>query len=1110
MRQAGDVIGGRYRLLDPIGEGGLCEVWRAEDRRAGRVLALKWLKPAYRADSRLRRRMHREARAVARLEHPHIVRLYDVDDDDGVGPYIAMEWLRGMSLTERLHVGMSLDDLLDATDEILDALAYAHVRGVVHRDLKPDNVVVSRGADGRETIKLLDFGFAWLEGDTDAGLSQPMQDIFGTPTYMAPEQITHEGELGPWTDLYALCVMLWELITGDPPFAGKTSRAVVVQHITAPLPPFVPIEGLDVPRGLEAILRRGLEKEPAARFATAAEMQRVLRAVRAGDGVVGEVIDPDDGPLIGRIEVQRWLWEHAVRACEDQVLAAVVIESAPGLGRTRLCRWLRQTMADGGWMLPGMGQADADGIRAALRDALQLPDEPEVPPVEALVLAFEALELARSEAADAVADFIYGSGPFGSRDPARLAFVLRHLASRRPLLLCLDDLQIAGPDVMHALDHALGVLERAPAPVMLLCTRRMVVEGAPDGELPGEMAFDEAMIERRQSLIARRVLPALGADAMAMFAAHALGLDAAATAPVLAAAAGNPLYATHAVYALHEQDILRRTEDGYVPATEVPPLPADPIALTRARLDRLFHSKEHQLERRLAECFALIGDALPDGAVHALAAAFDTRPQRLAEGIDSLIERGVMVRDGAGRVRFTHRLISVTMRADVAIRSDAAILFGRIADALGRLPRLGRGPTTAERAGHALAGGLIADAVDIQIEAALEALEHGWPQVAAGGLESAADWLTWVPEDRARHAAGLRLGLARWALATERFARALTEADAAAAWADRVMDRGVAAIGRRIAGEAALGLRQLDEATTRLRLAEVAGDGQAPAEAARRMLAGGRLALARGLLPEARIRIGQAHTRFGRLDDGLGQARCQLALGLLAERAGETRNAVSRYREVVERADGLAEAGLRGRAMLRIADLQRRMGRDDTAIALYEAAVEALRHADRDGSRARALRGLGECRLRRGGGSITEPFRLALALFEERGESLEAAACATRLGHTALDRGETQVAEALYARALTHFDPAGGDPRVGLLHAFIARAAHRSGQLDRRERHLQAALDIDGRAPLRSVEWPLVLDEIAEGLLREGRIESGRRLQARATHIRLLLSEPTG
>ncbi len=1109
MTAAGDVIGGRYRLLDPIGEGGLCEVWRAEDQRAGRILALKWLKPAYVADNRLRRRMHREARAVARLEHPHIVRLYDVAEDSGVGPYIAMEWLRGMSLTDRLHVGMSLDELLDATDEILDALAYAHARGVVHRDLKPDNVVVSRTADGREAIKLLDFGFAWLEGDTDAGISQQMQDIFGTPTYMAPEQITQEGELGPWTDLYALCVMLWELITGDPPFAGKNSTAVVVQHVSAPLPPFVPIEGLDLPRGLEGLLRRGLEKEPAGRFASAPEMQRALRAVRTGEGAVGEVVDPDDGPLIGRIDVQRWLWEHAVRACEDGQLAAVVIESGSGLGRTRLCRWLRQTMADGGWMLPGMGRADADGIRAALRDALQLPDEPDVPPVESLVLAFETLELARSEAADAVADFLWGTGPFGPRDPARLAFVLRHLASRRPLLLCLDDLQIAGPEVMHAIDHALGVLQRAPAPVMLLFTRRLP-ETDPASEAPSGLELDAALIERRADLMARRSLQPLGADAMAMFAAHALGLDAAASAPVLAASAGNPLHATHAVYALHEQGVLKRAEDGYVAHGEVPPVADDPIALTRGRLDRLFERPEQRLERRLAECFALVGDELPEGALDALAVAFDTEPERLKTGIDSLIERGVMVRDAAARVGFTHRLISTTLRADVAIRSDAAILFGRIADALGRLPRAGRGPTTAERAGHALAGGLIADAVAIQIEAAMEALDHGWPRAAASALESAADWLTWVPSDRARYAADLRLALSRWALATERHARALTEADAAASWADRALDRRMASVARRVAGEAALGLRQLDEAAHRLRLAEVAAEGQAPAEAARRMLAGGRLALARGLLPEARIRIGQAHTRFGRLDDGLGQARCQLALGQLAERAGETRNAVSRYREVVERADGLADAALRGRAMLRIADLQRRVGRDDTAIALYEAAVEALSHADRDGSRARALRGLGECRLRRGGGSRTEPFRLALALFEERGEALEAAACATRLGHTALDRGETAAAEAFYRRALGLFDPDGGDPRVGLLHAFIARATHRAGRLDRRQRHLDAALEIDAAVPLRSVEWPLVLDEIAEGFLREGRTEAGRTLQARAARIRLMLSEPTG
>ncbi len=1107
-RAAGELIGGRYRLLDPIGEGGLCEVWRAEDLRAGRALALKWLKPAYVADSRLRRRLHREARAVARLEHPHIVRLYDVADDPRVGPYIAMEWLRGMSLTDRLHVGMGLDELLDATDEILDALAYAHARGVVHRDLKPDNVVVSRTPDGGEAIKLLDFGFAWLEDDADARISQSMPDIFGTPIYMAPEQITNDGELGPWTDLYALCVMLWELITGEPPFSGKNSTAVVVQHVTAPLPPFVPIDGLDVPRGLEAILRRGLEKEPARRFASADEMRRALDVVRAGEGAVDEVVDPDDGPLIGRIDVQRWLWDHAVRACEDKQLAAAVIESAPGMGRTRLCRWLRQTMADGGWMLAGMGRADADGIREALRDALGLPDEPEVPPVEALTLAFETLGLGHSEAAEPLADFLWSAGPFDRRDPARLAFVLRHLATRRPLLLCLDDLHRGGPDVMHALDQAVGVLHRAPAPVMMLLTRSLPPPLADDTpEKPGGLDLAEAFLHRRADVLSIRSLGPLGADGMAMFVAHVLGLDPEAGGPVLAAARGNPLHATHAAYALHEQGVLHGTDGGYVSDGPVPIPSDDPLTLTRGRLDRLFYDPEQALERRLAECFALIGDRLPEGAVDALAVSFETGPERLQTGIEALIQRGVMVRDARGRVAFSHRLIADTLRADVAIRSDAAILCGRVADTIARLPRQGSGPTTAERAGHALAGGLIAEAVDVQVEAALEALAHGWPRVAADALDDAAGWLTWVPRDRARHTAGLRLARARWALATERHAEAMADADAAAGWADRVIDRAVAAIARRIAGEAALGRRQLDEATHRLRLAEVAAEGRDPAEAARRMMAGGRLALARGLLPEARIRLTQAHSRFGRLDDGPGQARCQLALGLLAERSGETRNAVSRYREVVERADGLADAGLRGRAMLRIADLQRRAGRDDTAIALYEAAVEALTHADRDGSRARALRGLGECRLRRGGGSKTEPFRLALALFEDRGEDLEAAACATRLGHAALDRGDPHAAEAFYARALSHFDARSGDPRVGLLHAFIARAAQRAGQLDRRNRHLDAALEVDAAVPLRSVEFPLVLDEIAEALLREGRTEAGHRLRARAGEIRLMMSD---
>ncbi len=1073
-------VGGRYTLVEELGRGGLCVVWRAEDDRARRQVALKWLREKYVADARLRRRLHREARALARLEHPHIVRLYDVAEDPG------------MSFTERLRVGLSLDEVLDTTYEILDALAFAHDRGVVHRDLKPDNVVIARDVDDRETVKLLDFGFAWLEDDSDSHLSRADSDVFGTPTYMAPEQVA-DGEIGPWTDLYALCVMLWELCTGEPPFSGRHGTAVVVQHVTAPLPPFRPIDGLSVPDGLEALLRRGLEKEPARRWANAPEFGRALAAVRAGEPAVDAVVDPDEGPLIGRLDVQRWLWNHAVRVCEEGVARAVLVEAAPGLGRTRIGRWLEVTMADGGWMLAGMGVADADGLRAALRDALGLTASPTGPAEGAIVDAFEALGQVSDDAVEPLTRLLWGEGPLD--DVALFEHAVRILAARRPLLLVVDDVHRATPDALHAIDHLIGALGRTPSPVMVLVTR-MIEAGDDDPDAPGGVPVVEEFVRRRRPRVASRVLEPLSADAMTMFATHVLGLDGETAAPVLTAAKGNPLHATHLVYALHERGLLRRRGASYVPTRAIGPLPTDSIALTRARLDRLFADPAASRERRLAECFALFGERVPPGAVQALADAFEVEREQIHEGLRGLVARSVMEHEADGGFVFVHRLIAEALRADVRIRSDAAILYGRVADAMSRLPRGGGPPTAADIAERALAGGAIDPAVRDQITASLDALATGWPRAAGHGLDEAASWIEWVVADRERRDAELHAARATWALATEHWTRALAEAEAAAAWADEAGESAMAHLAHRIALAAAIATRRHEDAAVHLRCAEALGEAAEPVERGRRTLLSGRFALARGALPEARIRITQAEARFERIGDRAGLADARLAFATLAERSGDSRGAEARLREALQLADALGDEGLRGRALLGLGDLCRRGRRLETAVELYDGAIEALGHAARSASRARALRGLGECRWRLGDLRAAEPLRQAMALFEARGESAEAAACAYRLGHLASERGSPEEAEAAWRRAMAHTgsdDPA----RVVVLHGLIARAALRRGDAEGGGRHTRLMVQLD-RGEHGGAEWASLLDELAEAARAAGDAALGDDLTARA------------
>jgi eukaryotic-like serine/threonine-protein kinase len=266
----GDVLGGRYRLVELLGQGGMATIYRATDAQLGREVAVKVLHPEYGRDPAFVARFKQEAQSAASLSHPNIVGVYDFGTDAD-GPYIVMELVDGEDVATLLARNGPLPPRQAArlAAEVAHALAAAHARGIVHRDVKPGNVLVS--SDGR--VKVTDFGIAraWA----DARLTLPGVTL-GSVHYFSPEQALGE-QATEASDIYSLGIVLYELLSGRRPWEGDSAAAVAMARISAP-PPLVSAVRPNVPPVLEEIDRRALNPDPAARFASAAEMAAALEA----------------------------------------------------------------------------------------------------------------------------------------------------------------------------------------------------------------------------------------------------------------------------------------------------------------------------------------------------------------------------------------------------------------------------------------------------------------------------------------------------------------------------------------------------------------------------------------------------------------------------------------------------------------------------------------------------------------------------------------------------------------------------------------------------------------------------------------------------------------
>ncbi len=269
----------RYKVLEKLGGGGMSVVWKAYDLVLDRNVALKVLRAEMSEDDEFILRFRREAKSVASLSHPNIVNIYDVGEDSGLY-FIIMELVEGETLRDKLRAmgRLPVSEALSISSKICQGLSHAHARRIIHRDIKPQNILLTAQGD----VKVADFGIARALG----GVSTTSRDVVvGSAPYISPEQAKN-GTVSTRSDLYSLGVVLYEMLTGKPPFAGDSPVAVAYQHVQAQVPKLAEACP-DIPTEVDRLVQKALSKEPEKRFSSAEDMQGAIEAALAKMGRAG-------------------------------------------------------------------------------------------------------------------------------------------------------------------------------------------------------------------------------------------------------------------------------------------------------------------------------------------------------------------------------------------------------------------------------------------------------------------------------------------------------------------------------------------------------------------------------------------------------------------------------------------------------------------------------------------------------------------------------------------------------------------------------------------------------------------------------------------------------
>ncbi|KAB2888666.1 MAG: serine/threonine protein kinase, partial [Kofleriaceae bacterium] len=274
MVEPGQVLAGKFQVERVLGQGGMGMVVAAQHLQLGQLVALKFLLPQAMHSAETTERFLREARATVRLKSEHVGRVIDVGTLDTGAPYIVMEYLDGQDLDgfRRTHTRLPVIQAVDFVLQASEAIAEAHSIGIVHRDLKPANLFLSVRADGTPIVKVLDFGISKATQDHQDFSLTRTATVMGSPGYMSPEQLRSARDVDARTDVWALGVILYELVSGQAPFAAEAITELTLKVAMDPTPPL----GVPAPPGFEDVIKRCLEKEPADRYGSVAELAAAL------------------------------------------------------------------------------------------------------------------------------------------------------------------------------------------------------------------------------------------------------------------------------------------------------------------------------------------------------------------------------------------------------------------------------------------------------------------------------------------------------------------------------------------------------------------------------------------------------------------------------------------------------------------------------------------------------------------------------------------------------------------------------------------------------------------------------------------------------------------
>ncbi len=655
----------RYRLLAELGQGGMGTVYSAHDNVLDRQVAVKVLTDAG-LGQQARARLLAEAKAAARLNHPNIVSVYDAGEAGGV-PYVVMELVEGQSLHEQPV--RDLDEILFIARQIAAALEHAHGQGIVHRDLKPENVSVSRGARAGtvDRVKLMDFGLAHSLSSRAAVEG----GLLGTIFYLAPEQALGQQVDGR-VDLYALGVMLYEMVTGRLPFAGDDPLTVLSQHLHASVVPPRTLRP-DVPPALEAIILRLLAKEPGDRYPSAADLLAALEAVSVAPEPAGAPASSrpvasvslleqlNRGRLVGRsreLAELRSLWNRA-RQGQAQL---VLLSGEPGVGKTRLANEaMLVARLDGAAVLEGgcyeyeMAMPYLPFVEA-LRGWVHRQDD------SALRQHLEgptAAELARlAPEIQARLGRLQASAPLPPQEERlrlfdHLARFFQGLAGERGLLLFLDDLQWADQGSLLLLRYLLRALRHDRA--LILAAYREV-------ELDRSHPLAAALVEWNRDRLAVRIpLGRLGREETAGLLAALFGAEQVTdefVEVIYRETEGNPFFVEEVVKALVEQGQIYRQE-GRWQRLEIGEL-SIPQSVKEAIGRRLSRLGE--------DCLEVLYAAAPLGksfSFRELAAVTGSGEDPLLDALDEALGAQILRAGGGETFAFTHDKIREVLYAEL-------------------------------------------------------------------------------------------------------------------------------------------------------------------------------------------------------------------------------------------------------------------------------------------------------------------------------------------------------------------------------------------------------------------------------------------------------------